>query len=52
MTQEITPPRLSQDSLARILDVTQKLAEPFDLDHMLTERELCGCLNGIQINWS
>ncbi len=37
MTQEITPPRLSQDSLARILEVTQKLAEPFDLDHMLTE---------------
>ncbi|MFB3078499.1 MAG: GAF domain-containing protein, partial [Lysobacterales bacterium] len=37
MTQEITPPRLSQDSLARILDVTQKLAEPFDLVHMLTE---------------
>jgi hypothetical protein len=36
MTQEITPPRLSQDSLARILDVTQKLAEPFDLVHMLT----------------
>ncbi len=37
MTQEMTPPRLSQDSLARILDVTQKLAEPFDLVHMLTE---------------
>lgn len=37
MTQEFTPPRLSQDSLARILDVTQKLAEPFDLVHMLTE---------------
>ena len=37
MTQEITPPRLSQDSLAKILDVTQKLAEPFDLVHMLTE---------------
>jgi sigma-B regulation protein RsbU (phosphoserine phosphatase) len=37
MTQEITPPRLSQDSLARILDVTEKLAEPFELDHMLTE---------------
>lgn len=37
MSQEITPPRLSQDSLARILDVTQKLAEPFDLVHMLTE---------------
>lgn len=37
MTQEITPPRLSQDALARILDVTQKLAAQFDLDHMLTE---------------
>lgn len=37
MTQEITPPRLSQDSLARILEVTQKLAEAFDLVHMLTE---------------
>lgn len=28
---------MSQDSLARILEVTQKLAEPFDLVHMLTE---------------
>jgi phosphoserine phosphatase len=37
MTQVITPPRLSQDSLARILDVTQKLAQPYDLLHMLTE---------------
>jgi len=37
MTEARTPPRLSQDSLARILDVTQKLAQPFDLLHMLTE---------------
>ena len=37
MTQSITTPRLSQDSLARILDVTQKLAQPYDLLHMLTE---------------
>lgn len=37
MTQTGAPPRLSQDSLARILDVTQKLAQPFDLLHMLTE---------------
>jgi len=37
MTQAITTPRLSQDALARILDVTQKLAQPYDLLHMLTE---------------
>jgi sigma-B regulation protein RsbU (phosphoserine phosphatase) len=37
ITQAITPPRLSQDALARILDVTQKLAQPYDLLHMLTE---------------
>lgn len=37
MTHAITTPRLSQDALARILDVTQKLAEPYDLLHMLTE---------------
>jgi len=37
MTQEITPPRLSQDSMARILEVTQQLARPFDLLQMLTE---------------
>ena len=30
-------PRLSQDSVARILDVTQKLAQPLDLLKMLTE---------------
>jgi phosphoserine phosphatase len=30
-------PSLSQDALARILDVTQKLAMPFDLVHLLTE---------------
>lgn len=37
MTQAITTPRLNQDSLARILDVTRKLAQPYDLLHMLTE---------------
>ena len=37
MTQANTTPRLSQDALARILDVTQKLAQPYDLLHMLTE---------------
>jgi len=37
MTQAITTPRVSQDALARILDVTQKLAQPYDLLHMLTE---------------
>lgn len=30
-------PRLSQDALARILDVTQKLAMPYDLMHLLAE---------------
>lgn len=37
ISQAITPPRLSQDALARILDVTQQLAQPHDLIHMLTE---------------
>jgi phosphoserine phosphatase len=37
MTRAITPPRLSQDALARILDVTQKLAQPYDLLNMLAE---------------
>jgi len=37
VSQAITPPRLSQDALARILDVTQQLAQPHDLIHMLTE---------------
>lgn len=36
-SQATSPPRLSQDALARILDVTQKLAQPFDLLKMLTE---------------
>ncbi|MBT8053947.1 MAG: SpoIIE family protein phosphatase [Xanthomonadales bacterium] len=36
-SQAISPPRLSQDALARILDVTQKLARPFELLQMLTE---------------
>ncbi len=36
-SQAITPPRLSQEALARILDVTQKLAQPSDLMHMLAE---------------
>lgn len=31
------PPSLSQESLARILQVTQKLARPFDLVNLLTE---------------
>ncbi len=37
MTRSISAPRLSQDSVARILDVTQKLAQPLDLLRMLTE---------------
>lgn len=37
MTEATTTPRLSEDALARILDVTQKLAQPYDLMHMLTE---------------
>ena len=37
MTEANTPPWLNQDALARILDVTQQLAQPFDLVHMLTE---------------
>jgi sigma-B regulation protein RsbU (phosphoserine phosphatase) len=36
-SQAITPLRLDQDALARILDVTQQLAQPFDLLHMLNE---------------
>jgi sigma-B regulation protein RsbU (phosphoserine phosphatase) len=36
-SQATTQPRLSQDALARILDVTQKLAQPNDLMHMLAE---------------
>jgi len=36
-SQATLSPRLSQDALARILDVTQQLAQPFDLMHMLTE---------------
>jgi len=36
-SQAVAPPRLSQDALARILDVTQQLAQPFDLMHMLAE---------------
>jgi phosphoserine phosphatase len=37
MTLATPTPRLSQDALARILDVTRKLAQPYDLLHMLTE---------------
>lgn len=37
MSLSIKPPRLSEDALARILEVTRKLAQPFDLLHMLTE---------------
>ncbi|MGD8358426.1 MAG: SpoIIE family protein phosphatase [Lysobacterales bacterium] len=37
MTRANKPPRLSQESMARILDVTQKLAQPLDLLHMLGE---------------
>jgi phosphoserine phosphatase len=37
MSQVSSPPQLRQDAIARILDVTQKLALPFDLVHMLTE---------------
>ena len=37
MNEANTPPWLNQDALARILDVTQQLAQPFDLVHMLTE---------------
>lgn len=37
MSLSIKPPRLSEDALARILKVTRKLAQPFDLLHMLTE---------------
>ncbi|MFC1688911.1 PP2C family protein-serine/threonine phosphatase [Pseudomonadota bacterium] len=37
MTQAINVPRLSQDALAHILDVTQKLALPYDLMQLLAE---------------
>ena len=37
MIQENLPSRLSQDAFSRILDVTRKLAEPYELVHMLTE---------------
>ena len=37
MTRGRKAPILSQDALARILDVTQKLAQPLDLLRMLTE---------------
>jgi sigma-B regulation protein RsbU (phosphoserine phosphatase) len=37
MTQAIATPKLSQDALARILDVTRKLAQPYNLLHILTE---------------
>jgi phosphoserine phosphatase len=37
MNDATTAPWLTQDSLARILDVTQQLAQPFDLDQMLAE---------------
>jgi len=37
MTGTTTPPSLSQDAVARILDVAQKLAQPIDLLHMLSE---------------
>ena len=37
MVRVDSAPRLSQDSVARILDVTQKLAQPLDLFKMLTE---------------
>jgi sigma-B regulation protein RsbU (phosphoserine phosphatase) len=37
MTEATTPPSLSQDAVARILDVAQKLAQPLDLLHMLGE---------------
>lgn len=37
MTEANKAPRLSQDALARILDVTHKLALPYDLMHLLAE---------------
>jgi len=37
MTGETTAPRLSQDAVARILDVAHKLAQPLDLLRMLGE---------------
>lgn len=37
MTGVPTPPSLSQDAVARILDVAQKLAQPLDLLHLLGE---------------
>jgi phosphoserine phosphatase len=37
MSGAISTPKMSQDSIARILEVTQKLAQPVDLMHMLSE---------------
>ena len=37
MNDATIPPKLSEDAVARILDVTQKLAQPVDLMHMLAE---------------
>ena len=37
MTGATIPPSLSQDAVARILDVAQKLAQPLDLMHLLGE---------------
>ena len=37
MTEATTPASLSQDDVARLLDVAQKLAQPLDLLHMLGE---------------
>jgi len=37
MSEEIIAPRLSEDAVARILDVAYKLSQPLDLLHMLGE---------------
>ena len=37
MTEATLSPNLGQDAVARILDVAQKLAQPLDLLHMLSE---------------
>jgi phosphoserine phosphatase len=37
MTEAIVAPRLSQDAFTRILDVTRKLAEPYELVSILSE---------------
>jgi phosphoserine phosphatase len=37
MNDATLPPKLSEDAVARILDVAQKLAQPVDLMHMLAE---------------